>query len=284
MIIVKLTGGLGNQMFQYAFYKALQTQIKSDVYIDITGFKGYKLHNGYELSDVFELFDGNFSNTKIMKKLFGIAYYLGKFNKRFLTFSKKYITQKDFGYSESYFSVRSCYLNGYWQSEKYFVSIGKDIRKLFEFKKLDSNNQNIIAGLQQSYSLVSIHIRRGDYVNHPLHGNVCDLNYYNEAIKYISNKISNVQFLVFSDDIQWCKQNLKLTNAVYVTGNKGKNSYKDMQIMSLCNHNIIANSSFSWWGAWLNQNSNKIVIAPKKWFSDDRINQRDICPISWVRI
>ncbi len=124
----------------------------------------------------------------------------------------------------------------------------------------------------------------GDYVNHPIHGGICTMDYYQQAIDIMKSKIVNPKFFIFSNDIEWCHSHLKLADAVYITGNKGENSYRDMQLMSMCKHNIIANSSFSWWGAWLNNNPDKIVIAPAKWFNDPKINTRDLIPDDWIKI
>ena len=135
---------------------------------------------------------------------------------------------------------------------------------------------------------VCIHIRRGDYVEdiitNQFHG-VCNLDYYYRSIEYIASKIKNPYFFVFSDDPLWVKQNLILKYPCdYIDQNFGKKDYEDMRVISKCKHNIIANSSFSWWGAWLNINPNKIVIAPKNWFKSKAINTKDLIPESWFKI
>ena len=132
---------------------------------------------------------------------------------------------------------------------------------------------------------ISLHIRRGDYVSNIAHG-TCDLSYYRKAVEYFINLYGkNLEIFAFSDDPSWVKNNLKLpVNINFITHNYSDNNYEDLRLMSCCNHNIIANSSFSWWGAWLNTNPNKIVIAPKLWYANQKIENRDITPKDWLRI
>ena len=278
MLIVNCIGGLGNQMFQYAYYTELRLQY-TDVYFDVSGFSNYKLHNGYELGRVFGI-SPNIIDPEIVaiykKKSAGL---LSKFRCQ-----KFVVLQKDFGFNNRYLRLKnSCFLDGYWQSEQYFANCTKKLYHDFAFPQLDKLNLSIAKSILDLNS-ISIHIRRGDYVNHPMHGEICTLDYYMQAIDIIKAKVQNPVFYVFSNDIDWCKNNLYLDNATYVCGNDGYNSYKDMHLMSLCKHNIIANSSFSWWGAWLNKNSSKVVIAPKKWFNDKKINIKDLIPDSWIKI
>jgi len=282
MLIVWCLGGLGNQMFQYAFYRVLRAKHKN-VKLDISEYE-YRnshnnLHNGYELERVFGV-KPDYASCEDMKK-----FNQNIFNKilRKVAFKQDIVSQKDFGYSGKYFNLDNKYLKGYWQSEKYFKQYEDVIREDFTFPALDQRNEKIAEDIFASDS-VSIHVRMGDYVNHPLHGGICDLEYYAKAIEIIYAKIREPRFFIFSNDIAWCQNNLGLSNAVYVEGNYGDKSYIDMQLMSLCKHNIIANSSFSWWGAWLNQNIDKIVIAPKKWFNDSTINIDDVIPDEWVKI
>lgn len=275
MIIVRVTGGLGNQMFQYAMYKSLENKGKL-VKLDSKSFyETKKEHNGYELERIFDIkpnkptkedlekFDENNISTlfKIKRKLFG--------DKKFVYDTKEYVFNKDV------YKLKNSYLNGYWQSIKYFEGIENDIKKDFRFKnQLDNKNLEILNEIENSNS-ISIHIRRGDYMspeNYNMYGCIATPTYYKKAIKVIEEKIENPTFFVFSNDMDWVKKNIQINSRVfYIDINSGNGSYKDMQLMSNCKHNIIANSSFSWWGAWLNENKNKIVIAPKKW-----INREDV--------
>lgn len=288
-------------MFQYAYYLELK-QRDFETYFDISDFADYKLHHGYELNRIFGVTPllieaentPEFKHILQLRRRYEHGYGHNKHRlfidrlRNKLRIGNCVIVQRNFGYDLKYIhfkpsSKHSYLLDGYWQSEKYFASCVNQVRQAFKFPSLDKGNQLIAQQIEQVNS-VSVHVRRGDYVNNPLHGDICTLDYYKRAIGIINSKIANPQFYVFSDDVAWCKDNLSLPNAVYVDGNQGKNSYKDMQLISLCKCNIIANSSFSWWGAWLNINSNKVVIAPRKWFNDTRFNVSDLLPNEWIKI
>lgn len=284
MIAIELIGGLGNQMFQYAAAKALALHHNEDILIDKRLFASYELHN-YSL---------NHFNIKALFLEEKIVFNPSFSDRVKAVISGKKIFKKyqedDLSYDESFFKTphRNIYLKGYFQSEKYFIRYEDQIRKEFEItaplKQQTFDMLNVIG----SVNSVSLHIRRGDYVTNSeanaVHG-TCDLNYYHRAIDSINKKIENAVFFIFSDDIDWAKQNLKTINKTYfVDFNDASTNYEDIKLMSNCKHNIIANSSFSWWGAWLNLNKGKIVIAPKKWFNTDAHNSKDILPESWLKI
>jgi hypothetical protein len=180
------------------------------------------------------------------------------------------------------------YLEGYWQSERYFSDIQEVIRSEFAFlSEPDAENERIGKEIQDT-NAVSIHVRRGDYVSNPetnrVHG-VCSLDYYIQAVRQIVERVKEPHFFVFSDDPPWVKANLFLDHRVtYVTHNFGDKSYEDLRLMSSCRHHIIANSSFSWWGAWLNPRPDKIVVAPERWFNNSNADTRDLFPAGWVRM
>jgi len=282
MKIVKFLGGLGNQMFQYAFYKALLEKERY-VFADLSDFKTYNLHNGFELENIFDL------TVKKPKKIY-LEVLKSRSEKRIyrkikslLGLKKSYVQEtENFVYTSQFFNLTtSNYFWGYWQNENYFKAIDSKIRKDFEFK-LPLNNVNTEMLHKISYTnSISLHIRRGDYVKDPLLGNICNLQYYNAAIAYIQSKINDPIFYVFSDDIDWCIANLNADNLNFINWNKNHESYIDMQLMSHCKHNIIANSSFSWWGAWLNSNKDKIVIAPKKWINDSELT---LALPNWIKL
>jgi hypothetical protein len=180
-----------------------------------------------------------------------------------------------------------CYLTGYWQSEKYFSSVEAEIRKDFTFNKpLIDRNLELSAKMATCGS-ISLHIRRGDYVSDAQTSailGVCPLDYYRNAVAYVADRVANPQFFVFSDDIEWARENLGLDHpSEYIDHNRGAESYCDMQLMSKCRHHIIANSSFSWWGAWLNPHADKIVVAPKRWFAGS-LDSTDLVPQTWTRL
>lgn len=268
MKIVKFLGGLGNQMFQYAFYLSLAKRY-SNIKADVSGFDDYLLHNGLELENIFNI-KLDKANPLIVK-IFNPKYSAWKYRKlrRILNLKKAFYNEKKFFIfdEEALINSKSRMYWGYWQNENYFKHITEEVRSSFIFKyPLESENLKISKLILNSES-VSIHVRRGDYVGHSLLGGICDLNYYNEAISIIQKRTINPLFFIFSNDIDWCKTNLNLKNAHYISWNENEKSYIDMQLMSICKHNIIANSSFSWWGAWLNDNQDKIVISPKKWIN-----------------
>lgn len=270
MKIVKVEAGLGNQMFQYALYRKLST-IYKDVKIDISEYMIHNDHNGYELERVFGV-KAKIATKEEVKKLT----------------SKKnnYYKEKKFSYDEEVLNIDGdVYYEGLWQTEKYFKNIEGIIRNDFKFSSPLTGKNLEIANMIKERQAVSIHVRRGDYLNSEVHRNVCSLKYYIKAVNYFKNKLNNPVFFIFSDDIKWSKNNIIIDkNTIYVDWNKGEYSYKDMQLMSLCKHNIIANSTFSWWGAWLNNNPGKIVIAPSKWFNYTWIDTRDIIPEKWIKV
>ena len=286
MVIVKIIGGLGNQMFQYAYAKALE-QKGHEVKIDISAFETYKLHGGYQLdkynidldSSIKDENDKFYKNTFFYKVLrrFGMD-FSRRIKEKSLLFDKKLLEIDD-----------NSYLDGYFQCEKYFKDIREIILKQFTINQDISNyTKEIKNKIQNSKNSCSLHIRRGDFVNSTninIHG-ACDIEYYKKAMKYLEEKVVNINYFIFSDDIEWVKENLAIQNAIYIDSKEKRIPHEDIYLMSLCKNNIIANSSFSWWGAWLNQNENKIVIAPKRWFADDKLESqsKDIVCESWVRI
>jgi hypothetical protein len=179
----------------------------------------------------------------------------------------------------------SAYYDGYWQNEKNFSSIRPVILDAYSFPAIsDDKNAQLVAKLSSANS-VSCHVRRGDYLKAP-NLCVCSEDYYRRAIQFVKQSKAPDLFCIFSDDIAWCRENLKEligdADVIFVDWNKGENSFRDMQLMSLCRHNIIANSSFSWWGAWLNNHSDKLVITPDHWLNKPLVN--DPIPNSWIRI
>lgn len=295
MVISHIIGGLGNQMFQYAVGRAHSLKFNTSVTLDISGFDNYLLHQGFELQKIFQG-SINIAIERDMRNILGWQ-AAGVFRRYLQSPSMALFRWKSF-IVEPYFhywsgikcAPRNSYLVGYWQSEKYFSKYSNEIREDFSFNELSSDcNKGIALEISQT-NAVSLHIRRGDYVSDAKTVNmlgVCSLQYYQRAISYISKQVENPHFFIFSDDIAWAKENIKLDfPCLFVGHNKGEHSYIDMQLMSLCNHHIIANSSFSWWAAWLNKSDSKIVVAPKRWFRDDFMESQggDIVPESWVRL
>lgn len=284
MKIVRFLGGLGNQMFQYAFYLSLSKNFRA-VKADLSKFKAYELHNGYELDKVFgiQLTEASKFETRLLDSQDRKWWY--RKLRKILNKKNAYTEEKElFNYDKDIFKDKKDRLYwGYWQNINYLTEITPILKKEFTFKpELDSKNRETLIAIDQSNS-VGIHVRRGDYVNDPLLGGIASLDYYLSAIELIIQKVDNPSFFIFSNDINWCKENFNLARTSYIHGNNGNKAYIDMLLMSKCKHQIIANSSFSWWAAWLNENPEKTVIAPKKW-ANGIDNSKDVCPASWIRI
>ena len=273
MIITRLIGGLGNQLFQYAAGFSLGKKNQVPFLIDISEFSHYKLH-------AFHLHF--FKTSALIATQKELDYFKNKNNKHKLYNESTYIYEPQFMALPD-----DILINGYWQSEQYFKVYEQDIRKEFSFIIPLFGKNLEISKLIQSNNAVSMHIRRGDYVaNKALHTIFHQLKpaYYEDAAQIIASKISNPHFFIFSDDPEWTKENIHLPYAhTYITHNTPATDFEDMRLMSLCQHNIMANSSFSWWGAWLNTNPEKIVIAPKNWFCDGR-DTTGQTPKTWMTL
>jgi hypothetical protein len=282
MKIVKFLGGLGNQMFQYAFYYALSKRFKR-VKADLTGFESYTLHNGYELERVFNVSLTKASSFEVTLYTNQKRDFLTRKMRQILGTKNVYYGEKQFyGFEPTVFNDPNArYFWGYWQNINYFIDVEQDLRNSLIFRPaLSPRNSELLTSIKAS-NAVSIHVRRGDYLKDPLLSGVCDLNYYLTAIKMVRAEVEEAKFFVFSDDIDWCKAHLGLEFAIYVDWNSGMESYIDMQLMSNCKHHIISNSTFSWWGAWLNSSATKIVISPSKWLNEAGYDYSGIIPKEW---
>jgi len=291
MIITRLLGGLGNQMFQYAAGRALAYRHKTELKLDISGFKIVKgiTPRDYGLSP-FSV-TGTFASEKevrcMKKPLTPLRFFLAGIGD--LISGNEVITYKKepfFHYDPAFQTFPdNVYLDGYWQSEKYFRDIEKIIRSEFTLKKEPDEPDKQMAEKISGSNAISIHIRRGDYIANPVthnHHGVCPLEYYQTAINHMVTKCPDPHFYIFSDDPAWVKQNLAVHYPhTCVTHNLNIRDSSDLWLMSLCKHHIIANSSFSWWGAWLSDNPEKMVIAPKRWVNDPNVDTRDLIPESW---
>jgi hypothetical protein len=292
MIISHLIGGLGNQMFQYAAARALSLKRNVPLYLDVQDFNGYALHNGYELNDVFNINTQLAGNAElkgvlgwracspIRKKLYRPQ--LSKFRGKRMVVDTQFSSWRQLNEMPN-----DCYLMGNWQTEHYFNDCQEVIRADFSFRLPSTSINAALKEQINNVMAISLHVRRGDYLANPsslaFHG-LCSLDYYRRAISYISDRVVNPVFYIFSDDIPWVRENLSIEFPChYVDHNNGDQSYNDMRLMSLCQHHIIANSSFSWWGAWLNPSIDKIVIAPSQWVLSD-FDTSDIVPSSWVKL
>ncbi len=256
---VYIYGGLGNQMFQYAFYLSLKKKGIPCV-LDASMFLVNKSHNGFELFDVFGIKEDYFCAPSWLGKGYLI------YQKLFIPKSS-FFQEKMFSYCADVYKSACRYYSGCWLSEDYFKFFSDEIRSIYQFTGVDENAQEASVEMA-SDNTVSIHVRRGDYLRYPRYC-VCDEQYYKDAIDLIKIKVGNPFFFVFSDDTAWASQMMENFNLRYkvIDFNKGNRSFQDMYLMSQCRHHIIANSTFSWWGAWLDPRPDKIVIAPSTWFN-----------------
>lgn len=288
MIITKLQGGLGNQMFQYAV--ARSRSYNKNVYLDFSFLQQNNTSSEAFTSRDFEIGIFNityktFSND--LRKIFFGKTFKNRVLRRFIYGKLIYVKQAENEFIKIH-SAKNIYLDGYFQSEKYFQNIRKTLLEEFIFPSVDKKNSMILDKINSSENSVSIHIRRGDYLKPKVqnyHGTLTPEYYYN-AIKILNESFENCKYFVFSDDIPYTKGIFRdIENIEYVDLNHGKDSWKDMFLMSNCSHHIIANSSFSWWGAWLGQKKGK-TIAPENWFNKEiaHFDIHDIIPKNWIII
>jgi hypothetical protein len=292
MIIVKLIGGLGNQLFQYALGRNLALKNNTELKLDISGFETYKLYK-YGLHN-FNIIENIATDKDIYefkpKKAQFLSYVSNKISERVLPWYKqKYIIEPDFRFNSNILKIgKNAYLDGYWQSEKYFTGISSIILDEFSVKnEPDELNRELLTTINSTNS-VCLHIRRGDYISNrttlETHG-VLGIDYYTRSLNSMKKMVNNPQIFIFSDDIPWARENLKINLPLHFIDNNGvEKNYEDLRLMSNCKHHIIANSSFSWWGAWLCINPDKIIFAPKQWFNDRTRDDRDIVPDLWIKI
>ncbi len=291
MRIVRIFGGLGNQMFQYALAVALKCRFAGEkIYIDRSVIRGYSLHNGFELERIFNTDIPQATTIDILKVAYPVPHHrLWQIGRHLLPSRSSMLVEKVYrGFLPEVFDRKAgCLYDGYWQSEKYFMNCADEVRRAFRFPAFETGSRNeALLKRMAGRTVVSLHVRRCDYMNIASAAAICTPEYYRCAVEHIRECCHPDLFLVFSDDIGWCRDNLKNiigeTAVEYVDWNHGTDSFRDMQLMSMCNHNIVANSSFSWWGAWLNQCPEKIVVVPSRWMSDG--DWSDIIPLSWHKI
>jgi len=281
-------------MFQYAAGRALALKYRESHSLELSGFEGCRFNRQYDLGRVF-CCDAEIASRKDVRQLIGwrshpfVMRLLRRRQCSFLRGPRLHFESEPFSeYKTDFLSFSDhCVLVGYWQSEKYFQAFEEDIRREFSFMAPLVGLSKDIADNINSCNSVSLHIRRGDYISDSKTAEtltLCSLNYYRKGIEYIAERVDTPEFYIFSDDISWVKENLNVDfPCCYVDHNHDEQSFNDMHLMSLCRHHIIANSSFSWWGAWLNARRDKIVVAPRLWFANGQ-EARDILPESWVQM
>lgn len=287
MIVVKLMGGLGNQMFQYAAGRALSLRRRAPLYLDVSWFEQPRAGTTprhYELGHLrcVEHFAGSWLRWKF-------ARVEQRRSEGLLLRNHAYIRQSGRRFDEEAFGTQSkhVYLDGYWQCERYFEDARSTLLIDFALRAPpDPPNARMLASIGES-NAVAVHVRRGDYVSNQsasaLHG-TCSVEYYKAAVTCVRERIGSPRFFIFSDEPDWVRHNLELADAEYASHNPPDAGHEDLRLMTRCKHFIVANSSFSWWAAWLGQNPEKLVIAPRRWFADPSAEEGDIVPRSWQRL
>lgn len=288
MEYVVIFNGLGNQMSQYAFYLSKKkTNPKCGLYI----INNPNEHNGYELKRIFGINYKDSFRDKLCKFIYDKG-AISRFHKFIQIMGvEKLYEPLNYDYTpalhQKLHGIKLLW--GGWHSEKNFLNVENEVRQTFVFPVTDDKPYNeLLESIRKDIASVSIHVRRGDYVNirpdnYYQFGEVATNEYYQKAIEYIKQHIEAPHFYVFSNDIEWCKENIKADKITFVTGNIGKNSWRDMQLMTECRHHIIANSTFSWWGAWLSKYEKTGITIRPKWFIRN-VQTKDIYPERWVKL
>jgi hypothetical protein len=289
MIIVRIIGGLGNQMFQYASGRALAAKYGVPLKLDLRWMSSYK-HRDFMLNKFPILIETPSWRERLKFTWFPFRrrpfFFYTKIIRRF---NHLLYMEASFSYNPYFWKLGpDKFLFGYFQSEKYFKEYESLIRQDFNYQYNPSHyDKEVLQAIQNSNS-VAVQFRRGDYVTNKATSRsigICSTGYYEKSISYLKTRLGNIVPLIFSDDIVWCKQNVKYENAVFVQ-RKGGTVLDDMSLATQCKNIILANSTFSWWCAWLNPNPEKIVIAPKQWFKNEELNRNayDLVPDGWIRI
>lgn len=294
MIVANLIGGLGNQMFQYAMARALSVRLSSEMKIVTDMFDGYPLHNGYELEGVFGIKTGRADPVEL-KSLIGwrasknVRHVLAR--PLFSTLWNRHaLIERFFHYDPSVLAMRALpvYVHGYWQSEKYFSDCRNVILSDFRFVTPWRQEDIAILKMMREAPSASVHIRRGDYLSKKNSGyfSNIELDYYKKAMGVIKQRVPAVRFFVFSDDPEWASLHISSggEDLVHVVHNCGVHACNDMRLMASADHHVIANSTFSWWGAWLNPNPDKMVFVPSRWFGRRGPAHHDLIPNGWSKL
>lgn len=289
-VIVRYAGGLGNQMFQYALRCNFEKR-KKIVKDDVSHYKRNSDAMPFRLTEAFQNIVLNeaeeFEVDSFYKAKKSRNTIIKILNKLLPTTRLLQNEKQELIYESRILKTYSAYVTGYWQSYRYVQNVKEILTERFKFAKVEDEKVIQLVKRMKAENSVSIHIRAGDYQlpeNVEIFGGICTLEYYHRAIKIMNEKLDNPLFFVFSNDIQWCKENFPLENVIWMDEKTlpQHEDWVEMYLMSCCKHNIIANSSFSWWAAWLNQNQDKIVIAPKKWLQT--VENDEVCPEEWIRI
>lgn len=292
MVIVKLMGGLGNQMFQYAFGRRLAHERQVLLLMDGTFFQS-QCHRRYQLGS-FRI-QAEFVTDKTMNEIVWREQERGQSGARtkvcFAGRGRGAIVRerRPFVYDSRRLEASGpLFLEGYWQNEKYFAPIAHVLRKEFVFAEEPSEKNREILARIVDVEAVAIHVRRTDYttnhITNQMHG-VLSADHYHTCVRHVSEAVRRPHFFVFSDDPEWAKNNIRIKYpCTVIDHNRPPNDHEDLRLMSACRHFVIANSTFSWWAAWLSTYSDKRVFAPRRWLAMDHFDTSDLCPAGWSRV
>ncbi|HTK19650.1 MAG TPA: alpha-1,2-fucosyltransferase [Mucilaginibacter sp.] len=283
MIIIHVKGGLGNQLFQYSLGRHLAIKNNCELFLDLSFYDNGNQHRNFLLNDFNTKFKILPKESSARYKKFNnadINRYYNYFKFSFRVYSERHVEK----FKPKLLTKKNGFFEGYWQSEKYFNSVRSLLLSDLTLKFADNKLRGILDDIS-SNEAVSLHVRKSDYLN-PQNKKIysdCDLSYYQNAVELIKIRHPKAKFYIFSDDFDWVSKNLPF-NCEHLIVNLNNTPVEDIYLMSRCKHNIIANSTFSWWGAWLNNHPDKIVIAPEKWFVDEQKFKNDILPDNWTKI
>lgn len=300
MVITKIVAGLGNQMFQYAMGRAVTHRCGTELKLDTSAF----VPGG---NRVFELdrfrIDAAIASSEEIRAITGLlgtrsgptARAVRRFCPRWIPvrhiLTGSYVQERCFHFDPQLLSLRdNVYLHGRWQSEKYFSDIADAIRNEFQLKSIGCEDQELAQSMEADESSVSLHVRRGDYVTLSQQRRVytsLSMEYYENAISYIRAQLTHPRFFIFSDEPQWVQANLHVKDAKIISVDGLNRGPRELILMTKCRHHIIANSTFSWWGAWLSVRRDGIVCAPRQWFAAEEQRRRcmdDLLPATWTKL
>jgi hypothetical protein len=280
--IVKLQGGLGNQLFQIAFARELATRGKQ-ILLDARIYERKQIHAGFALAEHMTIPFPVATAADFRAQGFARNWNWHEVRRRFGAYKRRVVVEDQAIFDASHLEREYDFYDGYWQDERYFPSVTAEVRASFAAIELDDANARLRDQIASGPS-VSVHVRRGDYLAVPLFTPLCDSDYYQRALDHVRERVPNARLFVFSDDLSWCRDNLGAKDAVYVDHNGGSRSIYDLLLMGLCDSNVVANSTFSWWGAWLNPRADRVVVAPSRWFTDDTRQAAIRLPRQWERL
>jgi hypothetical protein len=289
MVISKIIGGLGNQMFQYAFGRTIALRNNTELKLDTTEFPNYEFHL-YTMNhlNILENYATNEEVASFIKHR-PRKDKLGLILNPFFADRARFVEEPEFTFNPSNLEIKApCYVQGYWQSEKYFLEIEDTIRKEFTLREpLDDYSQSIADKIESAKAPVFLHIRRGDFAYHPYMSKVmgiCPPEYYDAAMGIIRQKVMDPTYFVFSDDIEWAREHMKTGFPTEFIGQGPEKNYFDLDLMRRCKHHILSNSTFGWWGAWLSDYSRSgITIAPTRW-TNKNFDTKDLIPEYWIKL